>query len=127
MLDKQRALIAAGDYVVEGRDIGTVVAPDAPVKAFLTADPAERARRRAAELERRGVSIQQDEVRAAIEQRDLLDSTRSAAPLRQADDAELDRHHRDDRRRRSPTGSSSSRSARGPRRADERRARPRWR
>ena len=89
MLDKQRSLIAAGDYVVEGRDIGTVVAPDAPVKVFLTADAGERARRRAAELERRGVSIQQDEVRSAIEQRDMLDSTRSAAPLRQADDAEL--------------------------------------
>jgi cytidylate kinase len=89
MLDKQRALIKDGDYVVEGRDIGTVVAPDAPVKAFLTADPGERARRRAAELERRGVSIQHDEVRSAIEQRDTLDSTRSAAPLRQADDAEL--------------------------------------
>jgi cytidylate kinase len=89
MLEKQRALMAAGDYVVEGRDIGTVVAPDAPVKAFLIADPDERARRRAAELGRRGVSIHQDEVRDAIEQRDLLDSTRSAAPLRQADDAEL--------------------------------------
>ena len=50
MLEKQRDLIAAGDYVVEGRDIGTVVAPDAPVKAFLTADAGERARRRAAEL-----------------------------------------------------------------------------
>jgi cytidylate kinase len=62
LLEKQRALIAAGDYVVEGRDIGTVVAPDAPVKAFLTADPDER---------------------------DTLDSTRSAAPLRCADDAEL--------------------------------------
>ena len=89
MLEKQRALMSAGDYVVEGRDIGTVVAPDAPVKAFLTADPEERARRRAAELARSGLSIQQDEVRDAIEQRDLLDSTRSAAPLRQADDAEL--------------------------------------
>jgi CMP/dCMP kinase len=89
MLSKQRTLIAAGDYVVEGRDIGTVVAPDAPVKAFLTADPRERARRRAAELERRGVSIHEDDVRSAIEQRDMLDSTRSAAPLRQADDAEL--------------------------------------
>ncbi len=89
MLEKQRALMAAGDYVVEGRDIGTVVAPDAPMKAFLIADPEERARRRAAELARRGVSIHQDEVRDAIEQRDLLDSTRSAAPLRQAEDAEL--------------------------------------
>jgi cytidylate kinase len=89
MLEKQRALMAAGDYVVEGRDIGTVVAPDAPVKAFLIADPEERARRRAAELARRGVNIHQDEVRDAIEQRDLLDSTRTAAPLRQAADAEL--------------------------------------
>ena len=89
MLDKQRGLMAHGNYVVEGRDIGTVVAPDAPVKAFLTADASERARRRAAELERRGVSIQHDEVRTAIEQRDTLDSTRSAAPLRRADDAEL--------------------------------------
>jgi CMP/dCMP kinase len=89
LLAKQRALMAAGDYVVEGRDIGTVVAPDAPVKVFLTADPEERARRRSAELERRGLSIDRDEVRAAIEQRDNLDSTRSAAPLRRADDAEL--------------------------------------
>jgi cytidylate kinase len=89
LLAKQRALMAAGDYVVEGRDIGTVVAPDAPVKAFLTADPEERARRRAAELERRGLSIDRDEVRAAIVQRDKLDSTRSAAPLRRAEDAEL--------------------------------------
>ena len=89
LLDKQRGLMAAGSYVVEGRDIGTVVAPDAPVKAFLTADPAERARRRAAELERRGLSFDRQEVAAAIEQRDTLDSTRSAAPLRQADDAEL--------------------------------------
>lgn len=89
LLAKQRALLADGNYVVEGRDIGTVVAPDAPVKAFLTADPQERARRRAAELERRGLSIDRQEVAAAIEQRDTLDSTRSAAPLRRADDAEL--------------------------------------
>jgi cytidylate kinase len=89
LLAKQRGLMAAGDYVVEGRDIGTVVAPDAPVKAFLTADPEERARRRTAELERRGLSIDREEVRAAIEQRDTLDSTRSAAPLRRAEDAEL--------------------------------------
>ena len=54
--------MTAGNYVVEGRDIGTVVAPDAPVKAFLTADPDERARRRAAELERRGLSIDREEV-----------------------------------------------------------------
>jgi cytidylate kinase len=89
MLRKQRELIAAGDgdYVVEGRDIGTVVAPEAPVKVFLTADPDERARRRAAELARFGSRAEAREVKAAIEQRDRLDSTRSAAPLRPADDA----------------------------------------
>ena len=87
LLRKQRELIAAGNYVVEGRDIGTVVAPDAPVKVFLTADPDERARRRADELRRRGIESEADEVRAAIEQRDRLDSTRSAAPLRTAGDA----------------------------------------
>jgi cytidylate kinase len=89
MLAKQREMISAGrgDYVVEGRDIGTVVVPDARVKVFLTADPDERARRRAAELERRGSGAEAHEVRAAIEQRDRLDSTRSAAPLRPAEDA----------------------------------------
>jgi CMP/dCMP kinase len=87
MLEKQRALIADGDWVVEGRDIGTVVAPDAALKVFLTADPAERARRRADELRRRGIEVEADDVHRAIEQRDLLDSTRSAAPLRQAEDA----------------------------------------
>lgn len=87
LLSKQRKLIAAGNYVVEGRDIGTVVAPDAALKVFLTADPDERARRRAAELERRGEQTTAQDVKAAIEKRDRLDSTRSAAPLRAAEDA----------------------------------------
>lgn len=87
LLSKQRALIAAGNYVVEGRDIGTVVAPDAALKVFLTADADERARRRAAEFERRGLQTEAREVKAAIEKRDRLDSTRSAAPLRAAEDA----------------------------------------
>jgi cytidylate kinase len=87
LLTKQRELIDSRDAVVEGRDIGTVVAPEAPVKLFLTADPSERARRRAAELERQGLRAEAEDVKAAIEQRDLLDSTRSAAPLRPADDA----------------------------------------
>ena len=87
LLKKQRALISAGNYVVEGRDIGTVVAPDAALKVFLTADPDERARRRAAELERRGQRTAAEDVKAAIAKRDRLDSTRSAAPLRVADDA----------------------------------------
>jgi cytidylate kinase len=87
LLRKQRALMSPGNHVVEGRDIGTVVAPGAQLKVFLTADPDERARRRAAELERRGHKAQAQEVRDAIEQRDELDSTRSAAPLRVAPDA----------------------------------------
>jgi cytidylate kinase len=87
LLGKQRALIASGDHVVEGRDIGTVVAPTAELKVFLTADPEERARRREAELERRGLRSAAGDVRTAIEQRDRLDSTRSAAPLRAAHDA----------------------------------------
>jgi cytidylate kinase len=87
LLEKQRALIAAGNYVVEGRDIGTVVAPNAPLKLFLTANPDERARRRAAELERKGQRAAAEDVKAAIAKRDRLDSTRSAAPLRVADDA----------------------------------------
>jgi cytidylate kinase len=87
LLAKQRALIETGDHVVEGRDIGTVVAPGADLKVFLTADADERARRRAAELERRGLVADASEVKAAIQQRDELDSTRSAAPLRIADDA----------------------------------------
>jgi cytidylate kinase len=87
LLAKQRELIATGDWVVEGRDIGTVVAPDAAIKVFLTADPGERARRRAEELRRRGIAAEDEDVHRAIEQRDRLDSTRSAAPLRTADDA----------------------------------------
>jgi cytidylate kinase len=87
LLEKQRALMSSGDHVVEGRDIGTVVAPDAQLKVFLTADPDERARRRSAELERRGLEAEAQEVKDAIEQRDQLDSTRSAAPLRVAPDA----------------------------------------
>lgn len=73
---EQRRLLATGDWVAEGRDIGTVVAPDAEVKVFLTADPSERARRRAAEL---GV----EEARVLAEQtiRDERDRTRRHSPL----------------------------------------------
>lgn len=78
----QRRLLSAGDWVAEGRDIGTVVAPRAEVKVFLTADPAERARRRAAEL---GV----DEATVLAEQtiRDERDRTREHSPLVPADGA----------------------------------------
>lgn len=75
------------DVVVEGRDIGTVVFPQAGVKVFLTASPEERARRRHEELERRGVAIEQEAVRSGIERRDEADSTREAAPLVPAEDA----------------------------------------
>jgi cytidylate kinase len=76
---KQRALIARGDWVVEGRDIGTVVAPDADVKVFLTARPRERARRRAREL-----GADPEQVLAELRRRDERDSTRADSPLRPA-------------------------------------------
>jgi CMP/dCMP kinase len=76
---KQRELIARGDWVAEGRDIGTVVAPDAALKIFLTADPRERARRRAAEL---GADV--ETVLAEQAMRDERDSTRAHSPLQAA-------------------------------------------
>jgi CMP/dCMP kinase len=86
MAKRQRELIAAGSYVAEGRDIGTVVSPDSPLKVFLTASEEERARRRAAET---GASVA--EVRNAIEDRDRRDSGREHGALRAADDSvELD-------------------------------------
>lgn len=78
----QRALVAAGDWVAEGRDVGTVVAPDAQLKVFLTADPLERARRRAAEL---GADAQTVLAEQAI--RDARDSEREHSPLVAAPDA----------------------------------------
>jgi len=76
---RQRELIAAGDWVAEGRDIGTVVAPEAGLKVFLTASPEERARRRAAEL-----GADQATVLAEQTVRDERDSTREHSPLRPA-------------------------------------------
>jgi cytidylate kinase len=82
----QRRLIAAGDYVAEGRDIGTVVSPEAPLKVFLTASEQERARRRAAQS-----GEEEDEVLAAQRERDQRDRTREHSALRAAPDAvELD-------------------------------------
>jgi cytidylate kinase len=82
MVERQRALIGGGDYVAEGRDIGTVVSPDAPLKVFLVASDAERARRRAAET---GESL--DDVLAAQATRDARDTGRAFGALRAADDA----------------------------------------
>lgn len=83
----QRRLGAAGGVVMEGRDIGTVVFPDAPVKLYLTADPKERARRRALELRARGDTVDEGALAAEIAARDRRDQSRPTAPLRPADDA----------------------------------------
>jgi cytidylate kinase len=86
MVAEQRRLMSEGDWVAEGRDIGTVVAPDAELKVFLTADPRERARRRAAEL---GVDL--GTVLAEQTIRDERDRSREHSPLEAADGAvELD-------------------------------------
>jgi len=82
LLEKQRALLGSGDWIAEGRDIGTVVAPDADVKVFLTADPGERARRRA--LEQHGDA---HAVAAELSARDERDRSRAHAPLKAAPDA----------------------------------------
>jgi cytidylate kinase len=85
----QRRLGASGGVVMEGRDIGTVVFPDAPVKFFLTADPAERARRRATELRARGDAIDEGALAAELAARDRRDSARAESPLRPAADAQV--------------------------------------
>jgi CMP/dCMP kinase len=82
LVAKQRQLIASGDWVVEGRDIGTVVAPEAELKVFLTADPRERARRRATEL---GADVKT--VLAEQVMRDQRDTARAHSPLQAAADA----------------------------------------
>ena len=87
LLDLQRQLADDGGVVMDGRDIGTVVLPDAQLKVFLDADLAERARRRHEELVRRGETISYAEVRDALAQRDDADASREHAPLAAADDA----------------------------------------
>ena len=87
LLGLQRGLGTTGDVIAEGRDIGTVVFPDAEVKIFLTAAPRIRASRRQQELNDRGGSTSFEEVLSALLERDARDSTRSAAPLVAAEDA----------------------------------------
>ena len=82
MVRRQRALIERGPYVAEGRDIGTVVSPDSPLKVFLVADDAERARRRAEETGRSA-----DEVLAELTERDRRDSEREHGALHAAEDS----------------------------------------
>jgi cytidylate kinase len=85
----QRELARRGDLVAEGRDMGTVVFPEAEVKVFLTADPAVRAARRVDDYRERGVEVDPAEVEAAIRARDEADSRRAVAPLKRAEDAHL--------------------------------------
>jgi cytidylate kinase len=87
LLDRQRALAAEGGIVMDGRDIGTVVFPDAECKFFLTASTDERARRRQAEEAGSGAASDLAATRAEIEARDRRDRDRSIAPLRAAPDA----------------------------------------
>ena len=89
LLEMQRSLARTHNVVMDGRDIGTVVLPDADVKLFLTADPADRARRRYEELLERGQQADFAAVLRDLEERDRNDSTRASAPLRQAEDALL--------------------------------------
>ena len=89
LLEMQRQFARTNHVVMDGRDIGTVVLPDATVKVFLTADAEERARRRALELEQRGTPQPFEDVLKDILERDYNDSHRPVAPLKQADDTVL--------------------------------------
>ena len=87
MEEAQRDMAAGSSVVMEGRDIGTVVFPDARVKVFLDADPSVRARRRVEELRRKGVPVDESAAAREMAERDQRDSTRADAPLMQAPDA----------------------------------------
>ena len=87
MVAIQRAIASEGRVVMVGRDIGTVVLPDAPLKAYLDASAGERARRRHAELKAAGRTDTIDDVREQLAMRDEIDSQRDASPLRPAGDA----------------------------------------
>ena len=87
LLERQRELARHNSVIMDGRDIGTVVLPQADVKIFLTAAPEDRARRRYEELVQRGDSPDYETVLRDMIRRDEQDSSRAAAPLRQAEDA----------------------------------------
>ena len=89
MLELQRAMGRRGSVVAEGRDIGTVIFPQAEVKIFLDASVGERARRRYEELKAAGRAVDLQETLREIEERDKRDSERDLAPLRKAEDALL--------------------------------------
>ncbi|MBO5059703.1 MAG: (d)CMP kinase [Clostridia bacterium] len=89
LVELQRRLAEKSSVIMDGRDIGTYVLPDAEVKIFLTASVDERARRRFAELEKKGMAADFEKVKKDIEYRDKNDSEREFAPLKMADDAVL--------------------------------------
>jgi cytidylate kinase len=87
MVEQQRKLGKEGGIVMDGRDIGTVVFPDADLKVFLTADMVVRAARRQQELLEKGELVELDAILANLKKRDEIDSTRAESPLRRADEA----------------------------------------
>ena len=87
LLDMQRSFARTSSVIMDGRDIGTVVLPDAQVKIFLQADVEIRARRREEELLQRGTPVRFEQVLAEMKERDYNDTHRAAAPLRPAPDA----------------------------------------
>lgn len=89
LLQVQRDMAKSTSLIMDGRDIGTVVLPEAEVKIFLTATPEARAKRRCLEYQQKGIASEYEEVLADVLQRDHQDTTRATAPLRQADDAVL--------------------------------------
>ncbi len=89
LMDLQRNIAKTNDVIMDGRDIGTVVLPDAELKIFLTATAEDRANRRFLELCAKGSDISYDTILAEIKERDHNDSTREVAPLKQAEDAIL--------------------------------------
>ena len=87
MVREQRRIAQQGPVVMAGRDIGTVVLPDAPLKIYLTASLAARVARRRAQLERAGIDVSRHDLLVELEERDRLDENRTVSPLRQAADA----------------------------------------
>ena len=89
LLEMQRDMARTQNILMDGRDIGTVVLPNATVKIFLTASPEARATRRWKEYQQKGIDTPYEDVLADVKQRDYQDTHRAAAPLKQADDAVL--------------------------------------
>lgn len=89
LVEQQQAMGQKKSVVLDGRDIGTVVFPNAELKIFLTAEPEVRAERRFEELKQKGIQITLAEVIANLQERDHIDSTRADSPLKQAEDAHL--------------------------------------